>query len=720
MRSSPARRLGLLVVAVALAAPPGAQPAQAGPVGLPAAHATAPVVGSLSPDVFAAALNTEGKIVRRSEGLTVERVRVPAALRAAHPEAPTSVWKVTITGRFPPRAERYVVLAGDRPIGFGVPGRFGHTVRTVTVDPAVLDAPVTARYGDTPIPPSAPVRGTAAPVPFPLAEAGPTPATAGRDDVADPALPGPYPVTRAVYDFGDQVFQPSEVAGKVELTADVLYPSGLPDGPYPLVLFMHGNHYTCYKGDRAGYEWPCREGWEPLPNYAGYDYIASRLASYGFIVVSVSANGVNVLGNYVNDSGMRQRGEVMEKHIDLWKTWNTTGGVPFGTMFVGKVDLSRIGTMGHSRGGEGVVWNNIVDQERPDPYGIDAVLALAPVDFTRVPINNVPFAVMLPYCDGDVSDLQGVHFFDDSRYLVPGDPTPKDTVTVFGANHNFFNTVWSTDGYPGSFDDGQWVSCDGRLTAPQERHVGRAYIVGFFRRYLAHETSLDPMWTGAAVPVDIGPARTLVSYLAPDTPDRRLDVDRFADPEGLSASQPGGAVIAGGLSAYGWCSDMWQIPCIPGDLAWYDVHLSWSWLGPAPPGLQQGVIGWADLEGVLRFEIPGGRDVSRFDAFQFRAVTNPGYWINQSGGYQDLVVVLIDGAGRSAEVVASDVGNEALAYPLSGRRYLFGHVILNQVRFPLDRFLGVNLRDIRAVELQFSRTQAGVIDIADVAFTSGA
>lgn len=47
-------------------------------------------------------------------------------------------------------------------------------------------------------------------------------------------------------------------------------------------------------------------------------------------------------------------------------------------------------------------------------------------------------------------------------------------------------------------------------------------------------------------------------------------------------------------------------------------------------------------------------------------------------------------------------------------------MILNQVRFPLDRFGGVDLSDIRAVELQFSRTQSGVIDIADVAFTRGA
>jgi hypothetical protein len=719
MRISLARRVGLFVVAVALAAPLAPQPVHASPPVLRSVHVSPQTSGSLAPDVFEAVLTSEGRVMRKSAGLAVERVRVPAALRWLYPDSPDSLWKVTLSGQFPPRAERYVVLADESPIGFGVPGRFGHTVSTVTSDPGVLSAAITVRYGDAPVPP--PAVG-----PAPSSAAKPVPSWGiAPDTIADPALPGPLAVTRAVYDFGDRVFQPSDLGGKVELTADVHYPTGLPGGPYPLVLFMHGNHYTCYKGDRAAYTWPCREGWTPLPNYAGYDYIASRLAGYGFIVVSVSANGVNVLGNYVNDTGMRQRGELLEKHIDLWKTWATIGGDPFGTTFIGKVDMSRIGTMGHSRGGEGVVYNNIVDQERPTPYGIDAVLALAPVDFTRQPINNVPFAVMLPYCDGDVSDLQGIHFFDDSRYLVPGDPTPKDTVTVFGANHNFFNTVWSpSGGYPGSFDDGDWVPCEGKLTAPQERHVGRSYIIGFFRRYLANETSLDPMWTGAAVPTDMGPAHTLVSYLAPDAVGRRLDVDRFTDPGASSTDQLGGAVTAGGMSMFGWCSDIWATPCVPGHLGWLDVHLSYpSWFDPSaatPPGLQQGLLGWPDHNGTVRFDIPADEgDVSGFDAFQFRAATNPGYWSNQPGDIQDLAVVLNDGSGHSASLNASDVGNDALAYPFGGGRYPSGHYILNQVRFPLDMFPGVDLTDIRSVELRFSRTEIGLIDVADLAFTSG-
>ena len=30
--------------------------------------------------------------------------------------------------------------------------------------------------------------------------------------------------------------------------------------------------------------------------------------------------------------------------------------------------------------------------------------------------DKVPLGELLPVCDGDVSDLQGVHFFDDARY----------------------------------------------------------------------------------------------------------------------------------------------------------------------------------------------------------------------------------------------------------------------------------------------------------------
>lgn len=629
----------------------------------------------------------EPSVAIAGEGDRVRIERVPAKGEGATP-----LYRVRVAGQFPPRAERYELLANGRLLAYGTPAANGRAVHALTADPGVLDARISVRYaGGRP--------AALEPVP-----AGRIPGAGARRGPVDLG----NGVTRAVYHLGNRVFQPSDIGDKVELTAAVHYPTGLPAGPYPLVLFMHGNHATCYRGERVRFEWPCGDRFRPLPNYAGYDYIAARLAARGYIVASVSANGINVLGERTPDTGMRQRGELLDRHLELWRRWSRIGGRPFGTTFVDKVDLTRIGTMGHSRGGEGVVWHRIVDEERAHPFGIDAVLALAPVDFTRARINETAFAVVLPYCDGDVFDLQGVHFFDDSRYAVPGDEAPKHTVTIFGANHNFFNMVWTpASGYPGAFNDRAWP-CRRLLAAPEQRRVGASYVIGFFRRYLGGETELDPIWTGASAPPGIPRRQSLVSYLAPSEPGKRLDLARFTRRRDLRRTRQGGRVVAEGLSVRRWCRDTPRRPCSRGRASFADIH----------EALSRGVLGWRGHGGVLRLGIPPGEgDIADFDALQFRAVPNPGYRANRGLAYQDLAVALIDGSGNSAEVLASEVGNEPLAYPLLGRHRL-GHVILNQLRFPLSRFVGVDLTDVRAVELRFSRTQRGVIDIADFAFSA--
>ena len=419
-------------MALVLASGIAAEPVPAGA----AAEATprTATVPALPAAVVAAAEHTPGVVVRRAPGLVVRAIAVPAGLRAAHPSIPEQVWRVSVAGRFPPRALRYIVSAGGHAVGYGTPSFHMNTAVAVTADPAVLTDDVTARY-----------EGTGSPAAGLPAASAPSAARAARS-IAAQLGGGAHPdldVARRLYSLGDQAYQPPGIQGKVELAGDVHYPKDLSGGPYPLILFLHGNHASCYKGDKAGYRWPCPPGWTPMPNDIGYDYIAERLASAGYIVVSVSANGVNVLGNQLPDTGMRQRAALLRRHLDLWEQWSTIGRGPFGNRFVGAVDMSRIGVMGHSRGGEGAVRLVLFDRKHHDPYGIDAVLPLAPVDFDRKTVNGIPMAVVLPYCDGDVSDLEGMHYFDDARYRKPGDPAPKATVTVMGANHNFFNTVWT-------------------------------------------------------------------------------------------------------------------------------------------------------------------------------------------------------------------------------------------------------------------------------------
>jgi hypothetical protein len=166
---------------------------------------------------------------------------------------------------------------------------------------------------------------------------------------------------------------------------------------------------------------------------------------------------------------------------------------------------------------------------------------------------------------------------------------------------------------------------------------------------------------------------------------------------------------------------MFETPCQPGVGVYYDIHVSFSYFGPPPPeGLQEGVLGWSlisDGQAAVRFELPpGSRDASSMDFLTFRTTPNVGYDANRGIKFQDLSVILEDANGSRAEVAAADIGNDVLAYPISRRG---GHVILNQIRFPLSAFGGLDLSSIAAVELAFDRTQQGVINVSDLAFMQG-
>ncbi|HKN50331.1 MAG TPA: hypothetical protein VJ010_08915, partial [Actinomycetota bacterium] len=96
---------------------------------------------------------------------------------------------------------------------------------------------------------------------------------------------------------------------------------------------------------------------------------------------------------------------------------------------------------------------------------------------------------------------------------------------------------------------------------------------------------------------------------------------------------------------------------------------------------------------------------------------NPSYSANTGVAVQNLAVELIDASGGTADVAASGVPNAALTYPPG---IPSGHVIMNQIRFPLSLFTGVDLAHVTAVRLVFNQTNKGVIDVSDMAFTRGA
>ena len=140
-------------------------------------------------------------------------------------------------------------------------------------------------------------------------------------------------------------------------------------GPYPLVVFLHGNHGTCGRfdeelgiriDDRVDYSFTgrCPRGYTVTPSHRGYGYVAERLAEVGYLVVSINANrGVNAADGVDDDFGLNlRRGRLVLKHLELLADWNRRGGAPatLGFDLRGKLDLDQVGLVGHSRGGEGM------------------------------------------------------------------------------------------------------------------------------------------------------------------------------------------------------------------------------------------------------------------------------------------------------------------------------------------------------------------------------
>lgn len=299
------------------------------------------------------------------------------------------------------------------------------------------------------------------------------------------ATPG-QDVRKVEYSLGDRAFQvpgfhtePDGPVADLELTAVVHAPRTLV-GKRPLVLLAHGYWKTCRNEEE--WLWPCPKG-DTFPSYRGYDYLAEELARQGFVVVSLSANGVNAgeLGQPADVA----RAALMSKHLEMWRDLNEGRGPLAGRLrgFTGHVDLTNVGTLGHSRGGRGAVWQASDNHAHALPAGvrIKAVLPLAPAGYyapdPEAPenldyrITKIPFAVMTGECDAAREQAGGYVRNAQGRNLVP-----VHHVTPKRANHNFFNTEWTYD------NDG---SCqDTGLTPEQQRKVAITYIPAFFRQYL--------------------------------------------------------------------------------------------------------------------------------------------------------------------------------------------------------------------------------------------
>ena len=374
------------------------------------------------------------------------------------------------------------------------------------------------------------------------------------------------PVLSAEYTLGDTAFQVPDFHNSdgsgladIELTASVHYPANVVHGSHPLVLLMHGYWETC--ADRsagAEYEaalrvlsdraaspaaraeaqatvrraaallsrWPCAPGTPSLTSYRGFDYLASELARRGYVVVSVSANGINA--GQIGDAADRARTALINKHLDLWQQLASGTGPLAGELpadFRGHVDMRNVGTLGHSRAGRAVM-HHAAENHRADwPAGV-TVKAVVPLEAAgyyapnpEAPENDdyrvttTPFQSVIGGCDS-VSNPGALAYFTNS---AGRNQAPISQVTFAGANHNYLNTQWSpSSGQVLAKDDVEQAAqlgwrprpepghctntgnrqAERQLSEAQERAAVATYVTAFFRRYLGGESQFDGLLDG--------------------------------------------------------------------------------------------------------------------------------------------------------------------------------------------------------------------------------
>jgi hypothetical protein len=224
-------------------------------------------------------------------------------------------------------------------------------------------------------------------------------------------------------------------------------------------------------------------------------------------VVSINANrGITAGAGIVGDGGLNlARGRLILRHLELLKSWHDNPGTTpasLGIDLFGKLDFTNVGLMGHSRGGEGVraAYNLYHDPgsiwlPRIPGLVVKGIFEIGAVDGQTSRVLNADgtkWNQLLPACDGDVSNLQGVRPYDRmlTSAQMENPPTQKSYFMVWGANHNFYNTEWQVSDSFGCFNHTPLFS--NFVGSASQRLTAIVPLVAFFRANVGMNPPADP------------------------------------------------------------------------------------------------------------------------------------------------------------------------------------------------------------------------------------
>ena len=529
-------------------------------------------------------------------------------------------------------------------------------------------------------------------------------------------------ITSAEYHFN--AVQDGEILPGVftEIWAKLYRPADLGSTPRPLIVMLHGNHWTCGIGSNPivptsclyTTTGACGAGETPISSYLGYDYLGNALAAQGYIVISINANrGITCGTPVTGDYGLNlARGRLVLKHLALLSQWNRYGNAPasLGVDLRGRINFNEVGMIGHSRGGEGVraaynLYNDsgsVWQKEIRDPVTFKGIFEIGPVDgqTSRV-LNAVGTAwnVLLPMCDGDVSDLEGMKPFDRMQNASTESPAlPKSMYAVWGANHNFYNSIWQNNDSPGCTGTTPlWGGADDHSLSQQQTALQS--VVPFFLAnvggnhdavQIAGENEFDPL----SLP-NVSTESPRIDHAFTLSPNSKVNVivDHFAD------------------------ATVGQATFFPTTVPEHDSSLTAA------------QVKWTQASADTYFENdwqPSGQgsDISKAATLDFR-VSRTTNAINIAPS-TDFIIQLVYQDGTLSNGVSLSTHASLVApigaglFPATATNltpYSLFHSILQTVRVPLNELTQGSVALVRGIRFTFSQTTQGEIYLTNLGFS---
>ena len=248
----------------------------------------------------------------------------------------------------------------------------------------------------------------------------------GRVELADPSPFGPLPI---------------------RLWGALAVPTA--PGPHPLVVVAHGRHGTnCPSGEADSETWPCFR--REQRNDLGLRHVVAALARRGIAAIAPDLNGAYT-GGWGEPNDRRRWPRIVNRTLAAVAR-EAAGGTPrFPISLAGRIDLARLGILGHSLSGHRSVRaarqraaNRSRAQIAAGRGPLRALFLLTPVFGRAAPPAGVPFAVAVAGCDGDTG-LMGRSYFSQA-VASPARRAPAQLVQLARANHNYFNRTLSRRG----------------------------------------------------------------------------------------------------------------------------------------------------------------------------------------------------------------------------------------------------------------------------------